>query len=125
MDSALEDLRTARWAVGEDPPVVSTACFHSQQAIEKVLKAALVFDGVEFPYVHDLRRLSRLLPPGWPSIDDLGLQQLTSWAANSRYPGSWPDLTDGQARRAAAEAEAACDAFAAEFARRAGGDAQE
>ncbi|MCY4615587.1 MAG: HEPN domain-containing protein [Chloroflexi bacterium] len=51
-------------ALGEDPPVVGPACFHSQQAAEKALKAALVLEGIEFPYVHDLTRLRNLLPRG-------------------------------------------------------------
>jgi HEPN domain-containing protein len=35
--------------------------FHAQQAVEKSLKAALAYRGVEFPYTHDLdgERLTR------------------------------------------------------------------
>ncbi len=66
--SAREDLHIVRMALGEDPPVVGPACFHSQQAAEKALKAALVLEGIEFPYVHDLTRLRNLLPGGGPEV---------------------------------------------------------
>ena len=50
--SAREDLRIVRMALDDDPPLVGPASFHSQQAAEKALKAALVLEGIEFPYVH-------------------------------------------------------------------------
>ena len=62
--SAREDLRIAGMALAADPPVVGPACFHFQQAAEQALKAALVIEGIEFPNVHDLRRLHNLLPDG-------------------------------------------------------------
>ena len=80
--SAREDLHMVRMALGDDPPVVGPACFHSQQAAEKELKAAVVLDGIEFPYVHDLRRLRNLLPDGWPvGPSNIALQRLTEKAA--------------------------------------------
>jgi HEPN domain-containing protein len=36
---------------------LDTACFHCQQAAEKALKAYLIAKNVEFPFVHDLKRL--------------------------------------------------------------------
>ena len=81
--------------------MVGPACFHSQQAAEKALKAALVLESIEFPYVHDLRRLRNLLPDGWPGGgSNIALQRLTEWGAESRYPGDWPELTaeDGPSR---------------------------
>ena len=32
----------------------STICFHAQQAVEKFLKAFLVFHNIDFPKTHDL-----------------------------------------------------------------------
>ena len=106
-------------ALGEEPPVADPACFHSQQAAEKALKAALVLEGIEFPYVHDLRHLRNLLPDGWPSNpSNIALQRLTEWGAESRYPGDWPDLTAEHAWGAKAEAWAVYESIAAEFERR-------
>ena len=45
--SAREDLHVVRMALGDDPPVVGPACFRSQQAAEKELKAAVVLDGID------------------------------------------------------------------------------
>ena len=117
--SASEDLRMVRMALGEDPPVVGPACFHSQQAAEKALKAALVLEDIEFPYVHDLRRLSNLLPDGWPrGPSNVALQRLTEWGAESRYPGDWPELAVADATGAATDAQAVYDAITSEFERR-------
>jgi HEPN domain-containing protein len=61
--------------------------FHAQQAIEKWLKAVLVFNGVRFKWRHDLGRLVELLAEG-----DLGrppgadwLDELTIYAVPMRY----------------------------------------
>ena len=117
--SAREDLDIVRMALGADPPVVGPACFHSQQTAEKALKAALVLEGIEFPYVHDLRRLSNLLPDGWPrDPSDVALQRLTEWGAESRYPGDWPELATTDATGAAGDARAVYDAITSEFERR-------
>jgi len=35
-------------------------CFHCQQYVEKLLKAFLTADEIEFPKTHDLRRLIQL-----------------------------------------------------------------
>lgn len=32
----------------------STICFHSQQAVEKYLKAFLIYNDIDFPKTHDL-----------------------------------------------------------------------
>ena len=117
--SAREDLHMVRMALGEDPPVVGPACFHSQQAAEKALKAALVLESIEFPYVHDLRRLRNLLPDGWPGGgSNIALQRLTEWGAESRYPGDWPELTAEDGAGAEADARAVYDSIAVEFERR-------
>ena len=36
-------------------------CFQAQQAAEKSIKAVMIKRGIDFPYVHDLRRLLALL----------------------------------------------------------------
>ncbi len=117
--AAGEDLQVVRMALREDPPLVGPACFHSQQAAEKALKAALVLEGIEFPYVHDLRRLRNLVPDSWPEgPSHVALQRLTEWGAESRYPGDWPELTTRDAAGAEAAARAAYDSITAEFERR-------
>lgn len=61
--------------------------FHAQQAVEKLLKAALADREVDYPRVHDLDRLVDLLeandiplPPHARQLDEL-----TPWATQLRY----------------------------------------
>lgn len=72
---------------------LDAACFHSQQAAEKMLKAYLIAKGVEFPFIHDLAKLIRLCADGDPefaSIRELGTK-LTPYAVELRYDNEfWP-----------------------------------
>ena len=91
----------------------------SQQAAEKALKAALVLEGIEFPYTHDLPRLRNLLPDGWPEgLGPTVLARLTEWGVATRYPGDWPEPTDADARRAESDARAVYDSVLGEVRRR-------
>jgi HEPN domain-containing protein len=61
--------------------------FHAQQAVEKSVKAVLARHSIDFPFVHDIARLLRLLeeasvdPP--PNADEA--IELSPWAAELRY----------------------------------------
>ena len=102
---------------GDVPP--RHACFWAQQAGEKALKAALVLDQIEFPFVHDLRDLRERVPDEWPlSVGPTELERLTDWGAHSRYPGAWDEPTAADAVQAVADARAVYESIAAEFARR-------
>jgi len=63
------------------------ACFHAQQAIEKLLKAVLIVNGIEFQRTHDLHTLATLLlqngisPPYTPEE----LARLNPFAVTFRY----------------------------------------
>jgi HEPN domain-containing protein len=86
---AQEDLASARHglAMTEGPPYRLIA-FHSQQCVEKALKAYLVYHGVDFPYTHNISRLLELSNniTGW--LEDLAeAEELTPFATSLRYPG--------------------------------------
>ena len=116
---AEEDLDLAAAIARADDRTPRHACFHAQQAAEKGLKAVLVLEQVEFPFIHDLRELRRLVPDGWPVSAGLAdLAQLTVWGAESRYPGDWDEPTIEDAAHAEAEARLVYDSIAEEFARR-------
>jgi HEPN domain-containing protein len=70
-------------------PLYDVACFHSQQCIEKYLKARLNEDGTAFGKTHDLVKLLGLLLPGEPSWIALepALLYLSDFAVRYRYPG--------------------------------------
>lgn len=58
------DLATAERNAADDTMPPANVCFAAQQAVEKTLKAALVFLGIEPPRTHNLDSLRNLLPDG-------------------------------------------------------------
>lgn len=66
---------------------VDGACYNSQQSIEKALEAALVFENINPPYVHDLENLCDLLPDGWHvKSTPYNLERISVWNVTARYP---------------------------------------
>ncbi|ABY92295.1 HEPN domain-containing protein [Thermoanaerobacter sp. X514] len=58
LDYANDDLKAAKELLKTD--LHNIVCFHSQQAVEKALKAYLVFNNVNPPQVHNLITLLEL-----------------------------------------------------------------
>jgi HEPN domain-containing protein len=81
------------------PRLNDQACFSCQQAVEKYLKALLQELGQPVPYIHDLEVLLDLLVPHDASLDLLrqGLDGLTEYAVEYRYPGLHATTRDTQA----------------------------
>jgi HEPN domain-containing protein len=116
---AREDLVTAERLLAEGSFVPRHICWLAQQAAEKTLKAALVLEGIEFPFRHDLDALRNLLPDSWPvRREHPDLAELTEWAVEARYPGDWPEATTADAERAGVQARALYESVATEFVRR-------
>ena len=69
------------------------AAFHAQQAVEKSLKALLIWHGIEYPSRHDLGLLVGLLPEGTP-VKDLRVAGLTVYAVDQRYVAGSADPMD-------------------------------
>jgi HEPN domain-containing protein len=68
-------------------------CFHSQQCIEKLMKAVLIHRSTVPPRIHDLAQLDRVLASSvpdwsWPVEE---LRFLTRAAVGYRYPGEMAD----------------------------------
>lgn len=81
----------------------NTLCFHAQQAVEKSIKAVLIFRGIEFPKVHSLTRLIDLLPSDIiRTVDLLESARLTVYATAFRYPGEEdePDVSGNKYQEA-------------------------
>lgn len=70
-------------------------CFEAQQAAEKAIKAVLIKREIEFPYVHDLERLLRLLEQNGEEIPPAlwSVAGLSRFALADRYPGEGPAPT--------------------------------
>ncbi len=114
---AREDLDVAKELLGGRR--IRHACFCAQQAAEKALKAALLLEGLEIPYIHDLNAVRNRLPDSWSvRSEHPDLAELTVWAAESRYPGDWQEATAVDAERAVSQAGGVYDSIAAEFEQR-------
>lgn len=74
----------------------SSICFHAQQAVEKNLKAFLVYHDVDFPKTHDIDFLLIKSKEILPFEFNVDLKSLTEFAVNVRYPDDFyiPDLKE-------------------------------
>lgn len=73
--------------------VCDAAAFHAQQAVEKLLKAFLASEGVEFPFTHNLSKLVELCADADSGFSALlpVVEPLTPYAVELRYDSDfWP-----------------------------------
>ena len=86
LEKAMSDLRASRILLKEG--LLEESAFHSQQAVEKSLKAILVSLRVKPPRTHSIERLLALLEEhinvSWAYGEDL--PALTYYAVEIRYP---------------------------------------
>jgi HEPN domain-containing protein len=74
-------------------PNYDAVCFHSQQCVEKYLKALLQEHNIAFGKIHDLAVLLNLLlvvHPAW-SVYLPAMRSLSAYAVEFRYPGFTAD----------------------------------
>lgn len=85
------DLLSSKRGMAFDDPVLETVCFHCQQAVEKYLKAFLVYHQVYFPKTHKILQLLELCSSIDPSFREelLEADNLTDYAVEIRYPDVW------------------------------------
>ncbi|MGJ7045399.1 HEPN domain-containing protein [Thermoanaerobacterium thermosulfurigenes] len=75
----------------------NVVCFHSQQSIEKYLKAYLIYNGINPPRVHHLITLIRIINKFSDAFDEFidDVKTVDMYYIPSRYPdapiGSLPD----------------------------------
>ena len=107
---ALADLASARsLSVHRDEGTAPFgAAFHAQQAVEKALKALLIWLGMEHPSKHDLGLLVGLLP-ATASVRELTIAGLTVYAVEQRYVAGAADSIDLVERPTWDEADEAID----------------
>jgi HEPN domain-containing protein len=85
---ANEDLTAAQ--VLAERELHGVALFHCQQAVEKAIKAFLLFHAQDLPKTHDLVRLINIastVDSRWADWLELG-DVLTQYAVEVRYPGA-------------------------------------
>ena len=99
--SAAVDLRVAVAVIEQEIGAPWAACFHAQQAVEKALKASLVWAGVPILDTHDLRILARAIPKGWPGASwEAQAATLSIYAVETRYPTAEQTPTWDDAKQA-------------------------
>ena len=88
MTHAENDLIVAETMSGDSEAHTGARAFHSQQAAEKAIKAALVVSGAEPEWIHDLISLAQELPAGWGTgATDSDLDKLSRYVMTARYGG--------------------------------------
>jgi HEPN domain-containing protein len=109
---ASADLATAgREMRARKDPNYDAVCFHAQQCVEKLLKAALTETGRDFSRTHDLNHLLDLILPMQPLWEAFrsSFQELVAYAVEYRYPG------ESATKEMAQTALKAAKAFSKEF----------
>ena len=94
IEKADEDLLVVHQLMDADSTARGAIGFHCQQAVEKYLKAFLIFHGIEPERTHNLEFLLErcsTVDPGFSEIDPLNL---TDYRVEARYPGDFlePDI---------------------------------
>ena len=87
MQKAKQDLTLVEKNIDDNEIAPEIIFFHLQQAVEKILKAILDFNGVVFKKTHDLFELAELAAEQNISLPDFidKLCELTPYAVEARY----------------------------------------
>ena len=111
MRKALNDLRYAEIDLAAVPPAPEDAVFHCQQAIEKAMKAFLVWQDQPFAKTHDLGKLGSRMMEIDPTLEPLieRVVDLTKFAWIFRYPGDPVEPTQADASDVLDRAKRAVD----------------
>jgi len=114
VEKALVDFRGADADLAASPPVVEDVLFHSQQAVEKLLKAFLTWHDCPFGKTHAIEEIGELCLRIDPTLKDLvdRAAPLTEYATKFRYPGVGEPPALDEARAALTVAREVFDAIA-------------
>lgn len=88
LNKAEHDLITAQRLLEIEPVILDNACFHCQQAMEKYLKAYLIYNGLDIERTHNIIALldqCANFDPVFGAIDPL---DINAYAVQGRYPDS-------------------------------------
>jgi len=111
---ANRDLRTAAHVMTAEPPLLDAAVFHCQQAVEKAMKALLVWHDLPFRKTHNLEELGAACLRFDQTLDAFVAlaAPLTEYAWKFRYPGELLEPSETEAREALQIARDVYDAVA-------------
>jgi HEPN domain-containing protein len=86
IEKAEHDFISAQRLLEIEPMILDSACFHCQQAVEKLLKAFLIYNGLDIEKTHNIIFLLKQcasFDPVFATIDPLNIN---AYAVNGRYP---------------------------------------
>jgi len=98
INKAEHDLMTAQRLLEIEPMILDNACFHCQQAIEKLLKSYLIYNGQDIERTHNIIFLlseCSNFDPIFTTVDPLNIN---AYAVQIRYPDSSLDPTVDEAK---------------------------
>ncbi len=108
IDKALNDLKIAEYLMRADEVIPEGVCFHCQQAVEKFLKAYLIYKNVPFRKTHDISELIILcmdVDKDFEILKNRGVSELTVYATKLRYPDFFYMPSIEEAKEAVKKAE--------------------
>lgn len=101
LKKAFSDLDSARYLLTAPKPSTDVICFHSQQAVEKFLKAWLAHKGISIPRTHNLSELLKIAGRVSPDIGAIEhVDVLTPYAVEIRYAEDFYTPTLDEAKNA-------------------------
>ena len=95
---ARSNLEKARVGKVSDGILYEDLCFDCQQAVEKSLKALLVYLNIIFPFTHSIARLLELIEESGINVPELIKDSivLTDYAVTTRYPGDYEPVYEDE-----------------------------
>jgi HEPN domain-containing protein len=86
MDKAEHDLLSAQRLLEIEPLILDSACFHCQQAVEKCLKAYLIYNEFDIQKTHDIIALLNQCSNFDSVFGTIDPMDINAYAVNGRYP---------------------------------------
>ncbi len=86
LNKAEHDLLSAQRLLEIEPLILDNACFHCQQAIEKCLKAYLIYNEFDIQKTHDIIALLNQCSNFDSIFGTIDPMDINAYAVNGRYP---------------------------------------
>src|SRR5690349_23405216 len=88
LSKANHDLLSAQRLIEIEPMILDNACFHCQQAIEKYLKAFLIYHNCDIQRTHNVIFLLSECARFDPVFSEVDPLNINAYAVQGRYPDS-------------------------------------